>query len=524
MLMSPARWISGVGRLAGLSIPARVMLVLAIFLVVVAVGYYVILWNQTDRTYFWDRLTLRFLVPLTVCLVALPVTAYYATRFWLETPPSEFPDIDESWKLGLEAVARAGIDITEVPMYFTVGVSEAKLADQVMQSSSWELIVDGLPNGSHPLRWYASKRAVMLFLLDASATSKLHAPPDESQTQAPTDLRGTMVGSPTESPAPAAADPSAAARGLRGTIVASSDAGKAEAPSAPRAMSLKGTMIAGAGESTSAGTAISAAQASTRSPQLDRQERILQGQRLERVCELASSTRLPLCPLNGILGVVDWSLLLASRDGQLAAAVRADYDAIVKAAKVYVPMILLINGLDSDPGFVELARRVGEDRAKNNRFGHGHSHLIPPGHDQMLALASHAAGQFEDWIYDLFKHPDCLDRSNNERLFSLLCRTRNELNPRLSELLVGLATAGNSERGMMLAGCYFGATGKNQVRQAFVRSVVEKLVDLEDDIEWTESALAAENRLQGLLRLIVFLNALIIVFIGCVVGFRFFFR
>ena len=75
--------------------------------------------------------------------------------------------------------------------------------------------------------------------------------------------------------------------------------------------------------------------------------------------------------------------------------------------------------------------------------------------------------------------------------------------------------------GAMLAGCYFGATGKNNTRQAFVRSVVEKLVELEDDIEWTEAAITAENRLQGLIRFVIFFNALLIVFILSVVAYVF---
>jgi hypothetical protein len=254
---------------------------------------------------------------------------------------------------------------------------------------------------------------------------------------------------------------------------------------------------------------------------LDRQERVLQTKRLERVCELAAGSRLPLCPLNGVLGIVDWNVLLSSREGQLSAAVRGDYESIVSAAHIYVPMILLINGLDIDSGFIELARRVGEERAKNNRFGHGFSHLISPTHDQMVALASHAAGAFEDWIYDLFKHPDSLERTNNEKLFSLLVKTRNELRPRLAELLAGLANDGSHTRGTMLAGCYFGATGKNNTRQAFVRSVVEKLIELEDDIEWTEAAISAENRLQTLIRFVIFFNALLIVFILSVVAYVF---
>lgn len=512
--MAPANWLSGAGRLARLSLPGRVMLVLFLFVVMVILGYYIILWQRNDSTTFWAQLSAPILIPLLVVSIALPVTAFYATKFWLETPPSEFPDIDEAWRLGIAGLSRAGIDIGEIPLYFTLGVTDAKTADQVMQAANWDLKVDGLPDGSHPLRWYASKKAVMLFLLDVGSTSKIHTSEVGSEPEAPADLRGTLVG------APAAAPPPASNRGLRGTIVAG--AGAPVAPSGgggdsgPQ-FSLKGTMIAGSPAAGALGGS------SAPSPQLAKQELIEQSQRLARVCELATGSRLPLCPLNGILGIVDWNLLLASRNAQLAAALRADYDAVIDGAKMYAPMVILINGLDIDAGFVELVRRVGEERAKNNRFGHGFNHLVPPEHNQMVALAAHAAGAFEDWIYDLFKHPDCLDRTNNEKLFSLLCRTRNELNPRLTEMLAGLSSEGTRERRIMLAGCYFGATGKNQAKQAFVRSVIEKLVQLEDDIEWSESALVAENRLQSILRFVIFLNALLVVFILCVVGYKFFF-
>ena len=40
------------------------------------------------------------------------------------------------------------------------------------------------------------------------------------------------------------------------------------------------------------------------------------------------------------------------------------------------------------------------------------------------------------------------------------------------------------------AGCYFGATGPSEDRQAFVTSVFEKLVKLEEDVEWTEKRLS----------------------------------
>ena len=110
-LLSPARWMSAGGRLAGLSLPARVMFILLIFLILCVVGFYTGRYLTTDEAAFSSLFEARFVIPLLVCVIALPITAYYATRFWLETPPSDFPDIDEAWGLGVAALGRAGLDI-----------------------------------------------------------------------------------------------------------------------------------------------------------------------------------------------------------------------------------------------------------------------------------------------------------------------------------------------------------------------------------------------------------------------------
>ncbi len=504
VLLTPATWIVTAGRWTRISLPARVMVILFIFVLLMEIGYVVIRkLNEPDAS-LWGNFP-----PFLIIVIALPVSAYYATRFWLETPPSEFPDIDEAWNMGLDALAKAGIEIDDVPLYLAIGVCDPQTADYVMQASGWSLKVDGEPTGARPLRWYASENAVMLFLLDASATSAMHRTIEvEADNPAPANLRGTIMGGGMPADAPPA-------RGIRGTMIAGAEIEQQSAP-APARSSIKGTMIAGAAN-------YAAAEPQSIVPQMEKKDRIAHSQRLARVCQLAAGTRLPHCPLNGLLTIVDWNTVLNSRETQLAASIRSDYDAIMEAGKLVVPMVMLVNGLDVDPGFVELSRRVGEDRIKNNRFGHGFNHLISPVPEQLETLAQQAAGAFEDQIYDLFRHPECLDRSNNEKLFSLLCRARNELFPRLKDVLVGLARTSQDQRTLMLAGCYFGATGRNATKQAFVRNVIDKLVELEDDIEWSEDALEAEYRLMGLLKLITILNAALIIFILGVVAYRVFY-
>ena len=47
---------------------------------------------------------------------------------------------------------------------------------------------------------------------------------------------------------------------------------------------------------------------------------------------------------------------------------------------------------------------------------------------------------------------------------------------------------------ILFSGCYFAATGGKQDRQAFVRGVLEKMQDEQEDVEWTDDALAVDRR------------------------------
>ncbi len=133
----------------------------------------------------------------------------------------------------------------------------------------------------------------------------------------------------------------------------------------------------------------------------------------------------------------------------------------------------------------------------------------------MQLLAGHACGAFEDWIYDLFKHPDCLGRTKNDKLFALLCKIRTLAQPKVVELLTGLSGVPESvdKRGPLLCGAYFGASGSSRARQAFVRSVFDKLADLEEELEWSESAWQRDQGYRRIAQLFIAINALLTVFI-----------
>ncbi|MCA9133061.1 MAG: hypothetical protein KDA45_07890, partial [Planctomycetales bacterium] len=515
----PARWLGNARGFLGWSLPTRVALILALFLTLCVCGVYLIAWFG-EKTAF-DPFDGRFIFSWLLLLVAIPVASYFAVKAWLESEPSQYPDLDQAWEQGLTALGRAGLNIDRCPLFFATGIASPRDADNLMQAVDWELLVDGQPEGESPLRWYASRDAIVVFLLGSSATSLLQERVEQALKKSPTSpagggMRGTLMG-----PAPTASGP--AGTGIRGTILADaavSPAARPAAAPAAAAVGLRGTMLAGQSPVASSNTPQRAAQVS-----LDRREIADQADRLARVCRLASQARQPLCPLNGSIAIIDWQTLVGAPDGQLASVLREDAGRMLEASQLHAPMALLIKGLDDEMGFIELTRRVGENRARDNRFGHGFNHLAPLEAGQLSALGKHACGAFEDWIYDLFRHPDALGRTNNDKLYALLCKMRNEVQPKVIEAISSLSgtTVSGGQRGPLLCGCYFGAAGGSRMRQAFVRSVFDKLLELEEDLDWTDAAWNKEYSFQNIVRGMLVINAGLIVAIIALLVYYFFF-
>ncbi len=506
---APARWLGGARGWFGWSLPTRVAFILFLFLIFCVIGYYIASAFSSGAT-FSPKKDPAFIFALVLLVFAIPAACYFAVKAWLESEPSQFPDIDEAWEKGWTAVRRAGIDPSETPLFFAMGVSTARQADQLMQATDWELLVQGEPDGRAPLRWYARQEGIVVVLLNACATSKIQSASEAipvARGGGANALRGTLVGAPGAGPQTDVAN-----LGIRGTIVAGANQEPAAVPMAAAPTGLRGTMV------TSDSTATQMVANAIAPPQLapaDRKDLAEQSERLRRVCKLAAQARQPLCPINGTIAIIDWNQLLQSQPGRLSGPLRDDARIIIEGSQLHAPMAVLITGLDDELGFIELVRRVGENRARENRFGHGYNHLAPTTPDQLVLLAQHACGAFEDWIYDLFRHPDCLGRSHNDKLFALLCKIRNRAQPKVAELLSSLAgvAEGNDQRGPLLCGCYFAAAGSSRLRQAFVRSVFDKLFELEEDLEWSSEAWQRENTYLNIARGFIAINALLFVFI-----------
>ena len=140
------------------------------------------------------------------------------------------------------------------------------------------------------------------------------------------------------------------------------------------------------------------------------------------------------------------------------------------------------------------------------------------------ALAAQACGAFEDWVYALYREKDGLHKPGNAKLFELLCGIRSHLSARLQSVLVhGFSDEPDeASKKTLFGGCYFAATGASADRQAFVKSALDKLILQEEDLEWTDAALAEEARLRRLAQFGQVLNAMLAAAIAGMLIWRYF--
>lgn len=173
LLMSPGKVSSSARRLAAISLPARISILVGLFLVFVAVAYYITplgRGEEESRRYdLWELALVVFLI------VAIPVALYYVLRLWLEGEVSRYPDIDYAWKAGLAELRTHGLELEYTPLFLVLG-SPGELAEKVLfNASQLPFRVREIPVGSAALHWFAEPNGVYLVCTDVGCLTKLAA-------------------------------------------------------------------------------------------------------------------------------------------------------------------------------------------------------------------------------------------------------------------------------------------------------------------------------------------------------------
>lgn len=447
---------------------------------------------------------------LASLLILIPLATHQLVRLWLEEDRARFPDIDLAWEAGLDAMRRSGVALAELPLFVILG-SPGERAERAMAAACGDdFRVRGVPEGPSPLHWHFGPDRVYLFLTEPSWVSALAGAACRrgqvpAASPAALAVMEAVASPPHREDGDALVQPfpvravggSKASDGGGGTLVL-------ERPAAAVARKTSGVLPEVLSPSAPGQLALLPAGESSR--------------RLEQLGYVARKLRLarrPLCAANGVLVLLPFELVRgeAEERDELARAVRADLTTLQDESGVRLHVTALLTGLEREPGFQELVRRVGRDRAATQRLGHRYEARAVPTPGEMAATSAHVCGMFEDWIHALFRDEDALSRPGTTRLFALLCRVRSRLREPLADLLVsgfGFDPALRpGDQPFLFGGCYVAATGETEDRRAFVRGVFETLAAGQEDVEWTLASLAAERHYRHIAAVLNTLNVVL---------------
>jgi hypothetical protein len=392
------------------------------------------------------------------------------------------------------------LDITKAPIVIVLGARDSQEAGSLTADPRQGFRVRGCPEDEGSgvaFQWFAGKRAIVMVLTFVGQLCELsqagdgaaggHTGEEDEPSVLTESGRTMMVGDPR------AATP----RSVR------------PQPSREGTAMIEGTMFVPSGEgSKTAFIAISQPGSVGRpAARMNSDAAAEQQLRLRYFCRLLKRIRRPYCPINGLIALAPYQHLLREADAvTLETALRSDLDNVYQTLQLRCPSAVLVTRMDVDRGFEELTRRVGEERTVKQRFGKGFDLWRPQSDDNVHAAVRLACASFEDWTYKLFREPGALDRAGNRDLFALVCRMRGRVQERLMHLLEScFARTAGEETKLLFAGCYFSTLSG---RPAFATAVVDKMIEQQEELEWTADALRSDSRYRMWSKVVILAAAL----------------
>ena len=472
------------------------MVTAALLLMIVIVAVVVRLGELID-TKEWAP---RYLVAITILLVVLPIIVYVGVRYWNRIEQSLYPDIDESWRGGMEALRSVGLSLDSLPLFVVLGNTALEdIFVDAMQAGHVDFRLARVPDvagADPPLRWYVTDAAIYLFCRRVGALSGL------VQSFVPE----RYIDHNTIPPTGAGRRRGAAQHAYVGTITPGSipAAVVAEAPAwQPRVPE--------------------------RAPRLAAD--VNSGEQLRRmryVFRLIRRARRPRCGLNGAITAFPFELESAGeRELQaLIDATRSDFQSIRETLNLRFPVTGLVVGMEKAKGFVEFIQSL-EPEDVHRRLGAGFDVRRRATGERLHQLSDGICDKFESFVYAHFgRHEALWQPEINRKLYALLCRVRERLKPKLNIVLRKAFGEGTSQpfagesrlanaapAPVFFSGCYLAATGGNPDQQAFIKGVLhDKLVLEQGQVEWTVEA----RRQQLLFKIAVWMGWALLA--ACLIG------
>lgn len=434
--------------------------------------------------HFW--LPILFLLFYTLCWLGWWLWKLLVT----DEEYAEFPDITAAWEEAREALARAGIDPRDVPLFLVLGRTEGP-SEVLFQAGRLSLVVKQAPaRANAPLHVYATREAVYVTCEGVSLLAS-HA----------ALLAGEGVGE--QEPGPAGdQDPStlaimemtmrpgnapSAVPAIQSILDRAKQEGRALTPEEKRRIR---TM---------------ARQDRALKPPVRNQEEVdRHAARLGYLCRLLARDRAPYCPVNATLVVVPFAATDTEQDAlDAGASAQRDLAVARRVLQVNSPTVVLVSDLETAPGFRTFLEAFPE-RQRLQRVGQRCPlvpHLKGDGDSRagmLESLAEWVCGSvMPGWAYKNFRleAPGEGDAEpvmrKNAQMFLFMHHLR-ERQQRLGRLLAR-SFADDGDEPYLFGGCYLAGTGAESAHdQAFVAGVFQRLASEENNVSWTPQALDEE--------------------------------
>ena len=378
-------------------------------------------------------------IALLILTVLIPLLVYLSLRLWLMPVLASHDDLHRAWSQGVAVLEERGISLSERPLFLALGSTGARLEQSILESSirEFQQFEPLLKQSGAPLEWYLSADIILIAARRVGclgAVNALITPAGEFADDQEIDSQ----------------DPSRSRQEVR-----TSSARSASVQSPP--------------------------------PEVIRR----QMDRMAILGELLRESRSPSCGLNGVLCLVPFPEVCHHTEQAevQGVAIRDDLRTLGANLELEFPVICLLTELQREPGFLEVMRRTGLEKAGAGRLGRRYEFGALAGTRELQSFSRLLQHELEVRIYRLFGEQDVLKRPKNRELFELLCRMRSEIARPLSKLITSAFSEIPGERPEEIpfhfGGCYVAATGGAPDQRAFGPALIQRLIEIQDHVQWT---------------------------------------
>ena len=417
-------------------------------------------------------------------IIAIPIVLYFFLRILFQPPKSPFPDIDESWLIGLKELEKNGLVIKDLPIYLVLGMRDSKNIRSFIEASGKQFDVDGVTGSGQSLIWYASKDHVFVFLANVGNFTEFTAKSQKLRMlhgAVEQDFTSTAhIGNFYQVPNQAMVDEPDDEVPIMSTVRASDLPPIGDRPTQAAVQTVQTE------DQTEPERESSRAKSNE------------QRKRLHHLAALIRRTRNPVSPINGLL--VDANVnLLESYPEEMARQLRDDLASLSSELRIICAVTMVVSGLESDRGFMSFAQRLikenGPEFAKS-KFGKSYRTWTAASIEQLEKVAQAAVEEFDSFVHLIFTKRDALSGEHvqgNRDLVLFMCRLYSTILPGLREVLgkgCGIPQNMNGEF-PRFAGCYF--VGNDQHHQYFLQKVFDRVEENQGELEWTGASLRREE-------------------------------